>query len=69
MAATPEIGAVHECPGGEAMRPEDSMNQPTRIAIIAAVHVGKIMATAIVLVAACETLNWFLCWQDARRNP
>lgn len=44
------------------------MNQPTKIACAAAIHVGQMVVTAIVLCAACEAVNWFLGRQDARKE-
>lgn len=44
------------------------MNQPSRIAITAVIHVGQLLATALVITIACESLGWFLCWQDARKH-
>lgn len=44
------------------------MNQPTRIAIAAGVHVTKLFAFAVVLIAAAESAHWASMWWEARNE-
>jgi hypothetical protein len=44
------------------------MNRPTTIATIAVIHVGRMFAAAVVLMAAAEAVNWAMIWNDARRE-
>jgi hypothetical protein len=42
------------------------MNQPARIATAAAIHIGQMLASAFVLIAALETIHWTAMWWEAR---
>lgn len=44
------------------------MNQPARIATAAAIHVGQMMVSAIVLMAALETMHWAAMWWESKRG-
>lgn len=44
------------------------MTRSTAIATAAAIHVGQMLASAIVIVAAIETVSWFQMWMQEKRG-
>jgi len=44
------------------------MTQPSRIACIAVIQVTQILAVAITIMAAAETMNWAMMWWEARHG-
>ena len=47
---------------------ELTMTQPSRIACIAVIQVTQILAVAITIMAAAETMNWAMMWWEARHG-